>query len=350
MLSEEKHHAMPALSKSGIKKLLVSPMDYWLNSPFNYSPTDESPSRDMLLGKARHCLLLEGKAEFDARFCGKPSKLTHPHALATVEELSSWIAARGIKPVRTGKAALIEQVQALDPEVEILADLEAKASVAGKIMMPTDDYLSVLQSGDRFQSLRKLIGNGLPEVTMIWEDPDLKVLCKARLDWLGIAPAGHARVVELKDFSHQGKKSSLKSRTDQVFAYERHDIDVMFQARAWFETPPVIHGPVGDTERDIIIQFREKLPKFPPQNHPEMMILYVRKDSPEVEFMPRTVQLADQSGALTQTAATAWTSILNAAADYRENLAKYGPDHPWVSPWRPAPIEFTELPGFYQFA
>jgi len=152
--------------------------------------------------------------------------------------------------------------------------------------------------------------------------------------------------VELKDYSVQGRKASLKSRTDQVFAFDRHDIDVAFQARGWNQTPRVVHGP-NASGMDAI--FAAKLPEWPPQAHPEMVVLYCRKDSDIAEFIPRTVQLYDQSGALTETGATAWTSILNAADTYRENVARYGFDKPWFSPWHLVPVEFSELPGAYQF-
>jgi hypothetical protein len=215
------------------------------------------------------------------------------------------------------------------------------------VLLPADDYLSVLKSAETFERFRALIGEGLPEVTVIWDDPDLKVRCKARLDWIGTAPEGHCRIVELKDFANQGRKTSLKARTDQVFGFERHDIDVMFQSRAWRYAPRIAHGMRGKTSE--FLQFLDVLPEFPPQDHPEMMVLYCRKDSEIAEFIPRTVQLCDQSGALTETGSTAWTSILNAADTYRENVARYGFDKPWFSKWHPAPVEFSELPGSYQY-
>ena len=347
MLSEEEHHAIPALSKSGIKHLLVSPLQYWLNSPHNYEPkNDDDASRAMLLGKARHKCLLEGREAFLSSFACKPSRATHPNALVTTEDITSWIASRNVKPVRGSKSALIEQAKTNDPTVEILDVLAQEQSKDGRVLLPADDYLSVLKSADAFEGIRARIGEGLPEVTLVWDDPELGVKCKARLDWIGTAPEGHCRIVELKDFANQGRKTSLKARTDQVFASERYDIDVMLQARAWRHTPRIIHA---GGNYDAFLKGLSVLPEWPPQDTPEMMILFHRKDSTIPEFIPRTVQLCDQSGALTETGSTAWTSILNAADTYRENVARYGFDKPWFSKWHPAPVEFSELPGSYQY-
>jgi hypothetical protein len=327
----------------------VSPLQYWLNSPANYKPkNDDDASRAMMLGKARHKCLLEGREAFLSSFACKPSRATHPNALVTTEDITSWIASRNVKPVRGSKSALIEQAKTIDPTVEILDVLAQEQSNDGRVLLPADDYLAVLKSAEAFEGIRARIGEGLPEVTLVWDDPELGVKCKARLDWIGTAPEGHCRIVELKDFANQGRKTSLKARTDQVFGFERHDIDVMFQCRAWRHTPKVAHWG-NTTFSDMFLDGLDKLPEFPPQDHPEMMVLYCRKDSEIAEFIPRTVQLCDQSGALTETGSTAWTSILNAADTYRENVARYGFEKPWFSKWHPAPVEFSELPGSYQY-
>jgi len=341
LLSEEEHHRLPYLSKSGIKRLLVSPLEYWLHSPDNYDPSAEKPTKDMVLGSARHCMLLEGDVVFERRYGIRPCPETHPAALRTVDDIRQWLKSQGVTPVGTAKASLVEQAKTVNPAVEILDELIAAAEESGRTMLPLEDWRSVDKSRGVFNALAGRLGKGLGEVTVIWDDPALGCRCKARLDWIGLSPDGHARIVELKDFAHQGRKCSLKSRTDQIFAHERHDIDMMFQYRAWKHAPGVVYGATNGETR-LINEVRLQLPQYLPQSHPEMLVLYCRKDSDIPEFVIRSAWLADQGGSLTDMGQTAWASILRAADAYNQFRASHAFGQPWHSGWEIVPVEFEE--------
>lgn len=60
-LHEDAYHADPALSHSGMIKLLDSPLDYWETGPLNPMRQEYKASDAMIFGKRCHALLLEPK-------------------------------------------------------------------------------------------------------------------------------------------------------------------------------------------------------------------------------------------------------------------------------------------------
>ena len=141
------YHADPAVSNTGIKRLLSSPFDYWAFSPHN--PLREfipQPSSSALAaGSAFHCLLLEPH-EFSKRFTVKDG-VQSSRVPGTVGggDLNNMMAA-------------IEQLRA----------------------MP---------------SVSKLFTDGKAEVTMVWDDEETGVRCRCRHDYFRQA---HGMTVDYK--------------------------------------------------------------------------------------------------------------------------------------------------------
>lgn len=351
-LPEDDHHRIDALHKTGVKQLLISPSEFWGNRPSNHDREKKS-TPDQIMGSARHCLMFEGPEKFEKRYASEFSRVSHPDALTTIESLVVWISSKGEKPIKGTKSVLIEQALAIDPSVEILDVLveSHRAANIGKTMLPPDIWRSVASSSLYFDFVRsRLLGTGFPEVTAVWNDEELGVLCAARFDWIGISPEGHGRIVDLKDFQMQGRKITLKARTDQVFTYERQDIDVSFYLRALRETPVVVHDSARKAEHETMIaRVRDTWPQFPPQNHPEFVMLYYRKDGPLPEFVPRSIQTADSSGALNDVGSNSYAAIKLAASIYRDYRESHGPDKPWLQPWKVQALDASELPSTYAY-
>lgn len=78
-MDEAEYHAAPALSSSGIRNLLVSPLDYWVNSHMNPEYVDEKTAA-MVVGTAFHRRLLEPE-RFAAMYAPVPSKADYPDAI-----------------------------------------------------------------------------------------------------------------------------------------------------------------------------------------------------------------------------------------------------------------------------
>lgn len=148
-MSAEEYHALPRLSASGIKKLIISAQDFWKWSWFNQDK-EEKKSDALNLGTAYHVRILEGREEFDKRYAVKDK-----------------IDGR----TKEGKA-YNEQWRLDHPDAE-----------------PIDErtYKQINAAAERIASkpeYAKYFIGGKPEVAILWNDPETNVPMKARLDYL----------------------------------------------------------------------------------------------------------------------------------------------------------------------
>lgn len=75
----------PSISSSGLRKIFTgSPMEYWINSPYNPLRLEEEPSRAFVVGRAAHHLCL-GEADFKRSFVIRPEE--YPDAKG---DLKKW--------------------------------------------------------------------------------------------------------------------------------------------------------------------------------------------------------------------------------------------------------------------
>src|ERR1700722_18275726 len=81
----DEYHRIPALSNSGIKQLLVSPLNYWHHN-LNPDRTEERDTAAQRFGTATHCRLLE-PACFPERYATEVHADDFPGALDTVDDL-----------------------------------------------------------------------------------------------------------------------------------------------------------------------------------------------------------------------------------------------------------------------
>ena len=77
-MPENEYHAVNALSNSGIKELLVDPLDFWHQSWLNPGREEKETTTAMMFGKAFHALVLEGGAAFQDRYCAEPNPEDYP--------------------------------------------------------------------------------------------------------------------------------------------------------------------------------------------------------------------------------------------------------------------------------
>lgn len=150
----EEYHALPRLSASGIKQLLVSSQDFYQTSWMNKS-RKERDTESLNVGQAYHCYVLEGVDVFKSRYAVKPDcdRRTKEGKQIYADFLAQYPNAKEIE-------------QELFDEI-----LKAKAAVSG----------------------------GKPEITFLWEDEETNVPMKARIDYL--MPT---KIHELKTFSNSG--------------------------------------------------------------------------------------------------------------------------------------------------
>ncbi|MEZ5781177.1 MAG: PD-(D/E)XK nuclease-like domain-containing protein [Rhizobiaceae bacterium] len=129
------YHADRAISATGIKRLLKTPLDFWVFSPLNplreFQPQKSSSA--LAKGSAFHCLLLE------------------PHEFSKRFEVKDGVKSSRV-PGKVGGGDLNEMMAAI-------AQLRAMPNVS------------------------QLFTDGEAEVTMVWDDPETGVRCRCRHDY-----------------------------------------------------------------------------------------------------------------------------------------------------------------------
>lgn len=123
-MSDEEYHALPALSSHGIKKLAASPMIFWASTPWlsekkqlEVAERQADEKQHHVLGKAYHCRIMEGRAEFDRRFVVELDPADYPNALVHTDQIKAAIARHTetvpVKPCSARKDELTAQLIAL---------------------------------------------------------------------------------------------------------------------------------------------------------------------------------------------------------------------------------------------
>ena len=198
-LPEADYHADKALSNSGIKNMMISPLDYWARSWMNPAYEEEEKPH-FKIGKAWRKRLLEGSDAFYEEYAVALDKADYPEALVTSDDIKAKLKELGEK--MTGKKAdQIERLVAIDPSIEIWDVLvENHAEVNdGKILLEPDIVATVEAQASMIEGhpdISRCFTGGYPEVSVFWRDAK-GLPMKARFDYL--KPGA---LVDLKSFSN----------------------------------------------------------------------------------------------------------------------------------------------------
>jgi hypothetical protein len=203
-MPHEEYVKIPALSCSGIKKLLVSPLHFWEHSYLNPDYVPEAQTPAMMLGTMRHKYLLENDTFFDDYFL-MPNKADFPDALDTVEDLKDFMREHEIKPLTGNKSELIQRIKASGHKVAIWDDIEycAKLEADGRKILYADEMKNLegsYKEAMEYPAVKELLSGGLAEVTVLWIDSETSILMKARFDY--IKPKS---ITDYKTFSNSGE-------------------------------------------------------------------------------------------------------------------------------------------------
>ena len=185
--SMDSYFDLPGLSQSGMKDLEISPLRYW-HLHINPNRPEPKVSLDMTFGSALHCLILEPE-KFPMRYAKGFDAAMYPDALDTISDIRSWISSKGGTPRGSTKLGLIEQAHGIDPDVQLVVELEAShaAETEGMELLKPVDWERIhgcagaLQSHPSFMAL---MAEGEAEVAMSAVEPENGVLLKAKMDWV----------------------------------------------------------------------------------------------------------------------------------------------------------------------
>ena len=226
-MNNSDYFAMPGLSYSGIKDLLVSPLHYWHRN-VNPEREERKETPAMRLGSALHCAVLEPK-RFEQQYVRELEMSEYPDAIVTMEDLRAFIVGCGGKPRGTVKAGLIAQALSEDPTSEnliwdLIREKHAREN-GGRIVLTTDEWRRVEGCSRALlnePALTEILKVGAPEVVMTATHQRTGVLLKAKMDWVN-----PALIVDLKTFSQQRGKPTEKTVTDALW-YEGYLLQAYF--------------------------------------------------------------------------------------------------------------------------
>jgi hypothetical protein len=230
---EDVYHSWPALSSSGVKSILASPMQYWAGATWLSETARKREKRERenpktqvtrIIGRAYHCRLLEGASEFALRFARDLAPEDCEGALTTTEQIKAAIEGHGEKPVSkvadqlpdgqayqrsAKKDDWIDQLLRLDPNALVLDVLQREhvAEHDGKHFLSADAWEQIEIAAKMVEAdpeCQHAFKGGYPEVTLIWYCAETGVPMKARVDRLKLQVA-----VDLKSIASDGRSLDL---------------------------------------------------------------------------------------------------------------------------------------------
>lgn len=337
-LPEDAYFAAEGLSCSGMKRLAVSPLNYWHH---NVNP-DRVPEEDtsfQRIGKAVHCRLLEPDA-FADRYVRALSPEDFPGCLVTVDDLKEWLTGQGLAVSAKKKQDLIERVMASGLPVPPIWDViseGAKEETAGMVVLKRADYdlverLGAVVEADAFA--KTTLSGGIPEVSFFVRHPETGVLLKARMDY--VKPGA---TIDIKTFSNMRCKPTEKVVFDSIYYENYHLQYVVYQTVREIARQRLAAGEIrtyGDVSETWLKGFAEN------DNH-GFGFVFIESDEP---FDLRIVELrrAEARGGEANVYWHAGANQMQAMMElYAECFAKYGTE-PWRESKPPHVLNDTDIP------
>lgn len=342
-MSEDFYHAAPALSSSGIRNLLISPLDYWTNSHLNPAYVDEKTDA-MILGTAFHRRLLEPE-RFAAMYGAWPRQEDYPSAIDGGDALKALCGEMGLK--KSGKIAdLCDRILEANPEAELWPVIKSELIMRqkGLILLKASD-LSDIERAARIifshQSAAKALTGGQSEVSIFWIDDETGVPMKCRADYLKVKS-----IVDVKSFSNPlGKPISVA--VAGAVANNRYDVqaviyDAGIQAAKRMlreRGSQVLHG-AGKIDNDWLLAFAAC------ERH-TFAFLFI-ETGPVTNVRVREFREIEGYGGQGMTMNAYWGAGLSGfrrgVSLYVDCMKKFGRDKPWIEDEPMKPFNDFEFP------
>ena len=290
-LPSAEYHADPALGSSGIRDLMISPLRYWINSPYNPNrpPEDESEAKD--LGTYLHDLLLEGGTK---NYAIKPEGMSF-----ATKEGKAW------REEHDG-FVIINQAQ-------------------NRTQQTMFNALELSSSRQRFTG-------GQPEVSVFWTEKTGQ-RCKIRLDYLKPNEA-----LDLKTYSNTMDKDletaiahTIANRriAVQAFWYDR-GLSMMLKMLKTRQRAAVqwwgdgeLDPELGDARADLV----HDLARFEGTSLPLYFVFCETGAVPNITARRLT---SHDDGELNAYWRWAKMGVEMATQSYAVNMKKFGPDRIWI--------------------
>lgn len=228
-LSEDVYHAIPALSASGIKNLLISPMDFWARSWMAPKLDDDEDTAARIIGRAYHKRILEGK---DAFYRSYAETFSAPaNALRTIDDMAEALAKAAVHlPSKAKRPDFIAAVREHCPDELLFDDLREQHQTRheGKEFLSADLIAKIEIAAamiEQHPEISKCFRGGYPEVSVIWTESDIRF--KTRFDYL--KPKA---ITDLKTFANFMNKP-VDAAIYSAMANGKYHIQAAFYLRAF---------------------------------------------------------------------------------------------------------------------
>lgn len=337
-LDEAAYHADPALSSSGIRNLLISPLDYWTCSRLNPDYVDEKTDA-MILGTAFHRRLLEPERFAELYACA-PAVEDCPGAIDGHEALKKECERLDLK--KSGKIDdLCERILEADPRARLWPAIKQGilAELTGRTLLKRSDMADIERMAKvvfAHTSAALALTGGMAEVSLFWTDPRTGIRMKARLDYLKAKT-----IVDVKSFSNALGKP-IDVCVAQAVANGRYDVQAVFYSAALAHAKAMLRkdktaaihyvsGPEINADWLVSVAACE---------HHTFAFVFI-ETGPVTNVKIREYRKTETHGGLGATANLHWQSgeagITEALRRYQDCMKTIGPDKPWVvdEPMRP---------------
>lgn len=243
--------ACDRLSKSGIKRMRVSPADYWADSHLNPTPVQLTPDQERqrymarVIGRAYHCARLEPDrfAQVYVREISPADFTSVEGFLSTGREIEAALADMGLSKKSKDDAGVLDQARRLvaagypHPVWHLIEDEWREGLQPGQVVIPAKAYDEIRVDMERIRAVpavHQLLSGGAAEVSVLYTCPETGIPMRARFDYLRADCW-----VEFKTFANSSRKALPQAIIDAV-RFERYHID----AAGYMEAAEVLRSGV----------------------------------------------------------------------------------------------------------
>lgn len=332
-LPDDVYHTDPALGSSDLKSIAMDPVDWQFMRL--HGEADETDA--MVMGRALHARILEGREAFAAAFVPELEK--PDGVLVTNDDLAGWLDRHGIKVKATAtKAVMIEAIQSSgvsQPKIWSVIQGEFKSNNAARTELSAAQWEKIETAAQWMQADATLSASmtdgsfqhGAPEVSIFYTDNGVRL--KARFDyWIA-----HA-VIDLKSFATMYKEEPAKAVLRAIMR-QRYDLQCAAYVRAWHRGREMFkQGQVFGTAPDGFLHKAYSRP------HPLWVWVFLKSvgaPQPFVRSLSHKEMVFD----------VARSTMERAIETYRSKVAEFGDDKIWPPSNPPEALSTSDFPTWF---
>ena len=313
-MDDEAYFRIPALSASGVKRMLISSMDFWSDSWMNADRPADDDTVFKALGRAYDIRITKGRDAFNSMYAPALDKADHPDALVTVDDIKAVLKEAGVS-CAGNKPELIDRLREVRPSMEVWDALKADhaAMHAGKELLPFSTIQRIETAAkmiDLDPHLRLCFQGGYSQVVVVWTDRETGVPMKCKFDYL--KPRA---IVDLKTFSNPMGKSIERAIYSAMANQKYHIQAANYSDGAAWAAAHIKAGRVFGSANEAWLS------KFAEADERQFVFVFQQTGAAPVT---RGYVLRDGS-----TMATGRATIRMACDRFNACLEKYGTD-PWL--------------------